>query len=307
MKQHPRFFDNTQLKSVVQLWLVTGGLISLLVLFVPNGNCEEFSDWESPKESKLPSKPIFTEADIQKLREDRYNSFLKKLQSSNLSEDNQEQVAHALSKAYSGVPICTFSFTLDSEGTDASSSEEKATWKVLKSGGTEHESNRKWREYSDSPVSYIPENPFDLSSGEVVAENRSQMMVRFHYKPESKISKFDDEEASVVLQYDWYAELTVDIRKAAPTKLSLSLDTEARRAQAPLLNIHTAKFELSYKFNESCNYYQISSKVFHIEGSSLFSGKYLLKTVRSFEDVSCKQPVEYLLPNKNELNFLELF
>lgn len=287
--------------------LIQGCFFSFLVAIVLQSNGEVTSAWEPTIESKLPNKPVFTLDDIRKFRDHRYIRFMESLSETQLSEENQELIALSLSQAYSGVPVCSFDFALDSAGSEAFPSEEKARWRVLKSGGIERENKLARRHLRDAPFSFVPNNPFDLVHGKVVVERKSSVKFRFPLIPQFIAPNLDSDAVRVLRKLDWIAELTVDIKNKAPRRLLLTLDSEDSRAHSPLVSFDVARVEYLYQYNESCQYYEVYSKLRHFEGTSLFSGDFLDKTIKTFTNVRCDIPITYLLPEVKELEFIERF
>lgn len=282
-------------------------IVCLLAVLVLNGNCEVTFEVETPVDSSLSSSTVFTVAEIQKYRDDRYHIFQESLSEASLSKAHRDLIARALSKTYSGVPLCSFSFTLDAQGNEASPSEEEAVWFVSGSGGTERENKEGQRHYRDAPISFIPNNPFDLAQGKLVSESKSSVKYRFPLTPRLIAPNLDSDAVRVLRKVDWVAELTVDTKQKAPISLLLTLANDDGRAHAPLVNIDVARVEFLYQYNDSCQYYEVFSKLRHFQGSSLFSGDFLDKTIKTFTNVQCEQPVAFLLPEKKELEFIERY
>ncbi len=190
--------------------LIKGCLISLLVLCVLSSNSGVSKDRESSVESQPANKTIFSTEDIQEFRESRYITFIDRLSDTQFSKENRELIAEALSKAYSGIPVCSFDFALDSKGNEAIPSEEEASWIVLKSGGAEHEHSQARRHFRDTPISFIPNNPFNMEHGTVVTERKSSVTFRFPFVPRLTAPNLDSDALRVLLKLDWIADLTVD-------------------------------------------------------------------------------------------------
>jgi len=279
----------------------------LLISLVLNGNCEVSSHAVSTLDSSTSGTTTLTIDEIQQYRDDRYHTFQESLSEAQLSRAHRDLIAHALSKTYSGVPLCSFSFSLDARGDKALPSEEEAVWIVPESGGTEREGNEDRRHYRDSPISYVPDNPFDLAQGTVVAESKSSVKFRFPLTPRLIAPNLHSDAVRVLRRVDWVAELTVDPEEQAPISLLLTLASDDGRAQAPLVNIDAARVEFLYQYNDSCQFYEVFSKMRLFKGSSLFSGDFLDKTIKTFKNVECEQPVAFLLPDKKELEFIERY
>ena len=282
-------------------------IVVLLVASALTGTCEVNSEGELKAESTIPNTKLLSIAEIQEYRNARYKSFLKSVSDTELSHENQELIATALSKSYSGIPICSFSFTLDARGNFASLSEEEAVWIVSKSGGTIREDSQAERHYRDAPFSYVPNKPFDLANGVVVAESRSTVKFRFPFTPRLVAPNLDSDAVRVLRKLEWIAELTVDTKNKAPLSLLLTIDDDNERAHSPLVTFDVVRVEFLYDYNASCEYYEVFSKLRHFEGTSIFSGDFLDKTIKTFKNVSCEQPVSYLLPEVKELEFLERY
>lgn len=282
-------------------------LACLLVGLVLNANSEVSSDAESTLDSSMSGTTTFTVAEIQQYRDDRYHIFREHLSESQFSKEHQDLIASALSKTYSGVPLCSFMFLLDARGNKAFPSEEEAVWIVSESGVMKREGNEDRRHYRDTPISYVPNNPFELAKGTVVSESKSSVKFRFPLTPRLVAPNLDSDAVSVLRKVDWVAELTVDTEQKAPNILLLTLASDDGRAQAPLVNIDVARVEFLYQYNDSCQYYEVFSKVRHFQGSSLFSGDFVDKTIKTFTSVECEQPVVFLLPEKEELEFIERY
>lgn len=292
---------------VNQIELIKGCFVCLLVVLVFNGNCEVTSAVVPPQDSSSTSGTIFTVAEIQEYREDRYHIFQESLSDASLTKEHRDLIASALSKTYSGVPLCSFTFALNAQGNEASPSEEEAVWIVSESGGTERMNNEDRRHYRDAPISFVPNNPFDLARGTVVGESKSSVKYRFPLTPRLIAPNLDSDAVRVLRKLDWVAELTVDTKQEAPISLLLTLASDDGRAHAPLVNVDVARVEFLYQYNDSCQYYEVFSKLRHFQGSSLFTGDFLDKTIKTFTNVQCKQPVAFLLPEKKELEFIERY
>ena len=115
----PRLLKNAKIFCEPEFPQINGCLISLLVFFVLSSNSEVSTEWESPVESQTASKTLYSTKDVQEFRENRYITFMDRLSNTQFSKENQELIAEALSKAYSGIPLCSFDFALDSEGNEA--------------------------------------------------------------------------------------------------------------------------------------------------------------------------------------------
>ena len=292
---------------MIRMKSIKSCFVCLLLALVITGNCEGASDRVSTIDSSSSSITTFSLAEIQKYRDDRYHNFQESLSEAQLSKQHQDLIARALSKTYSGIPLCSFSFTLDARGDKAFPNEDEAVWTVSASGGTERENNDDRRHYRDAPISYVPNNPFDLAQGTVVAENQSSVKFRFPMTPRLKAPNLHSDAVRVLRKVDWVAELTVDIKQKAPISLLLTLASDDGRAQAPLVNVDVARVEFLYKYNDSCQFYEVFSKLRLFKGSSLFSGDFLDKTIKTFTNVRCEQPVVFLLPEKKELEFIERY
>ncbi|MYD45666.1 MAG: hypothetical protein F4W92_04880 [Gammaproteobacteria bacterium] len=292
---------------MVQLDPIKSCFIWVLAALVLNGNCEVTSDSVSPLDASLHSTSIFNVTEIQQYRDDRYHAFQESLSKGKLSKEHQDLIARALSKAYSGIPLCSFKFTLDAQGNKAFPSEDEAVWIVTKLGGTESESSEDRRHYRDAPISYVPNNPFDLAQGTVVSESKSSVKFRFPMTPRLIAPNLDSDAVRVLRKVDWVAELTIDTKQKAPISLLLTLASDDGRAHAPLVSIDVARVEFLYQYNESCQFYEVFSKLRHFKGSSLFSGDFLDKTIKTFTNVQCEQPIAFLLPAKKELEFIERY
>ncbi|MXZ44042.1 MAG: hypothetical protein F4Z01_03565 [Gammaproteobacteria bacterium] len=283
------------------------GIVLLLVASALTGTCEVDSEGKLKADTTIPNTKLLSIAEIQEYRNARYESFLKSVSDTELSQENQELIATALSKSYSGIPLCSFSFTLDARGNLASPSEEEAVWIVSKSGGTIREDSKAQRHYRDAPFSYVPNKPFDLAQGVVVAKSRSTVKFRFPFTPRLVAPNLDSDAVRVLRKLEWIAELTVDTESKAPLSLLLTIEDDNERAHSPLVTFDVARVEFLYDYNASCEYYEVFSKLRHFEGTSIFSGDFLDKTIKTFKNVTCEQPVSYLLPEVKELEFLERY
>ncbi len=292
---------------MVQMDSIKHCFTCLLVGLVLNGNCEVSKDPVSTLDSSISSTTTFTVAEIQQYRDDRYHMFQESLSEAQLSEEHRDLIASALSKTYTGIPLCSFTFALDARGDKALPSEEEAVWIVTESGVTEQAGNEDQRHYRDSPISYVPNNPFDLAQGSVVSESKSLVKFRFPLTPRLIAPNLHSDAVRVLRKVDWVADLTVDPEQQAPISLLLTLASDDGRAQAPLVNIDVARVEFLYKYNDSCQFYEVFSKMRLFKGSSLFSGDFLDKTIKTFTNVECEQPVAFLLPEKKELEFIERY
>ena len=245
-------------------------------------------------------------------RETRYNDVVSKLSHTSITAEHQELLAHALSKVYVGIPLCSYTSSHEIQGKIFEDPGNSGKWNVLRrrvqrfSGelpeGTEFISKPLYSPMS--PFVYIPAIPFSLEEGTVVKKTSNAVTFSFpldtllfaHSRANAWIQWLSD-------QADWVIEFKVDKELQAPQTLKFRLAKAVKKRMQ--YSIDTVDVTMAFSYIEQCKIHALTSFKVRIEGSAAFRGKFVEEKRDSYTDIKCKIPPEYLHPYTPKVNFLD--
>ena len=210
-------------------------------------------------------------------RDERRETLVEALTSSNLSAEHQELIANAMAKLYVGVPVSSYTHTTRTHSSKEESIESTNTYHVRLAGHVERE-NHEYKSSLDNavPFLYFPPVPFVSESGKLVDESDSNATFEFELALMMENEGEDGMMSDLADKMKWVFEIRVNTVDQAPERLTVKLANTVRQRFL---------FKLS-----KC--------------SAIIVGRLDESVVLTNTDINCEQPVQFLLPDTQESSFL---
>ena len=248
----------------------------------------------------------FTVMDIEAMsvyRDERRETLVEALTRSNLSAEHQELVANAMAKVYVGVPVSSYTHTTRTHSSKEDSLESTNTYHVRLAGHIEREDH----EYKSSldnavPFLYFPPVPFVSESAKLLDESDSNATFEFELALMMENEGEDGMMSDLADKMKWVFEIRVNTVNQAPERLTVKLANTVR--QRFLFKLSKFQMDFDYSFIESCGCFAVNRMNTQIKGSAIIVGRLDESVVLTNTDISCEQPVQFLLPYTQESSFL---
>ncbi|MYC25954.1 MAG: hypothetical protein F4X56_08580 [Gammaproteobacteria bacterium] len=258
---------------------------------------EDESDSEPPPISDE-NAHSFTVMDVEAMnvyRDERRTELIESLTLSNLSTEHQELIANAIAKSYIGIPVSSFTYSSEFESSQEEDAESTVTYHVRSTGHIQRENLEVYHGLdTNNPFVYFPPVPFVSETGKLIKESDSSAQFAFDFKFPMEDMSEDDMMADFVETMKWTFEVTVSKADQAPEHITLKLAKPIRKRF--LFKLTTFQLDFHYSYVDSCDCFAVSKLNTQMKGSALFVGK-LDETVElTFTDISCEEPVRFLLP-----------
>lgn len=146
-----------------------------------------------------------------------------------------------------------------------------------------------------TPFTFNGDIPFDdFGEGRVIRENDSELTVRFTKnvdvpKEESSVEFLN--ELPFLKDVRWAMELTVDYNDQTLKRLSSYLAKPSRVMF--ICSLKTLKAAYDFEYFEDCGCVSVKERRVEVSGSIVFVGRMVHKSIVTYSDIACEQPVRY--------------
>ena len=257
-------------------------------------------------EQEITNYVAFTAMDEEAMRvyrEERRTELVESLSLSNLSAEHQELIASAIAKTYVGVPVSSFTFSSNVESSQEEDEESSITYHVRSTGHVQREDLEVYHSLdTNNPFMYFPPVPFVSETGKLLKESNSNATFQFDFEFPMDSEDEDEMMSEFADQMKWTVEITVSKVSEAPERLTISLAKPIRKRF--LFKMTTIQMDFQFKYIDGCDCFAVSTMNMEMKGSALFVGKLDESVELTFTDISCEQPVRFLLPETTDSSFL---
>lgn len=243
---------------------------------------------------------LIADFEIDSFQAELYHEFKEKFKSSKLKETHQDQLALALSKVVSKVPISTFRTTTITEQTGEETVEQTETFEVVGNGfiQSENEGSRTYFVGTTNPFTIDGDIPADdFGKGRVLKENESELTVRFIKDidiPTAESSVDFLKDLPFLKNIQWAMELTVDKNDQALKRFSSYLARPIRKMF--IFSVKTLKATYDFEYFEDCDCVGVKERRMEAAGSLIILGRIRQNSTVTYSDIACEEPVQYLAP-----------
>lgn len=252
-----------------------------------------------------PESETFEVLDVEAMnayQDERREALVEALTHSNLSAEHQELVANAMAKVYVGIPVSTFTHTIQTHSSRDDSTESTGMSHVSIAGHIQQEDI----EYTssldtNSPFLYFPPVPFEAETGKLLKESDSTVTFKFDF---DFLQLNEDDEgipAGIAEDMKWVFEISVNTVNQSPNRITVKLAKPFRKRF--LFKMSTMQMDFDYSFIESCSCFAVSRMSMSMKGSALIVGRLDESFELTHTDISCEQPVQFLLPDEKGSGF----
>ena len=236
-------------------------------------------------------------------REERRAELIESLALSTLSAEHQALIANAIAKIYVGIPVSSFTTTLRVESAKEDTVENTNTSHVSAAGHIQQENlDSKSRLDSTSPFVYFPPVLFVSETGKLLNESDSSITFEFEFQFPMDSENEDEMMAEFGDQMKWKTVITVNKASEAPERMTFKLAKTIRKRF--VFKMTKLNMDFHYSYIDSCECFAVSRSNMEMKGSAIFEGRFDESFLRTFTDISCEQPVQFLLPEKTDSSFL---
>ena len=248
----------------------------------------------------------FTVMDVEAMsayRDERRKTLVEALTRSNLGAEHQELIANAMAKVYVGIPVSTFTHTMRTHSSRDDSTESTNTSHVSVAGHIQQEDIEYTSSlHSNSPFLYFPPVPFDVETAKMLDESDSTVTFEFDFDFLKLNEDEDGMPAGIAEDMKWVFEITVNTVNQSPEHITVKLAKPFRKRF--LFKMTTLQLDFDYSFIESCGCFAVSRMNMSMKGSALIVGRLDESFELTNTDISCEQPLQFLLPDTQESSFL---
>ena len=297
--------------------VITTCLSMLTILSIGSFSYGQDEDDQTTPQNTEPNNVAFTLMDVGAMtahRGERRDTLAKSLSESNLSAEHQKLVSNAIAKAYVGVPVSSFTQTTKDSGYFNEMANKLIFGKegpfeasrrvnVKVAGHIERENAPARLPLSaNNPFMYFSAVPFVSESGRLQSESDSSATFEFDYH----FPLFHDAEdamfANLAKKMKWVFEISVSKADLTPERITVKLVKPVRKRF--VFAISMIQMDFYYSYVESCGSFAVSKMKQLFQTSMIFEGKSEELGEVTHSEISCEQPVQFLLPEESENRFL---
>ena len=284
----------------------TAHLMILLVFGLATHNyADDVDDAQTLQitESEVEAFTVMDVTAMRAYRNERLETLADALTRSNLSAEHQGLVANAMAKVYVGVPVGSYTHTTRTHSSREDPTESTNTYHVRAAGHIQRD-NLEYKRSLDnaSPFLYFPPVPFVAESGKLLDKSDSSATFQFEFDLLMENEGEDDMMSDLTEKMKWLFEIRVNTVDQAPERLTVKLAKTVR--QRFLFKLTKLQMDFDYTFIDSCGCYAVSKMSMQMKGSAIFVGRLDESAELSNTDISCEQPVQFLIPDELESSFL---
>lgn len=257
-------------------------------------------------EQEITNYVAFTAMDEEAMkvyREERRTELVESLSLSNLSAEHQELIASAIAKIYVGIPVSSYTFSSKVESSQEEDEESSISYHVRPTGHIQRGNLEVYHSLdTNNPFMYFPPVPFVSETGKLIRESDSTATFQFDFEFPMDSEDEDEMMAEFADQMKWTVEITVSKASEAPERLTIDLAKPIRKRF--LFKMTNIKMDFHYSYIDDCDCFAVSRMNMQMKGSALFVGKLDESVELTYTDISCEQPVQFLLPETTDSSFL---
>ena len=283
--------------------------VSFISIFLASSGTLYHGDDESILDSPLiadPNTNAFTLMDDGAMivyRDERRAKLVKSLALSKLSSEHQELIANAMAKVYVGIPVSSYTFSTKFESSQDENSESTNTSHVRAAGHIQRGSLEVYHSLdTNSPFLYFPPVPFESDTGKLLKESDEVAQFEFDYDFPVEVTDEDGMMSDVAEKMRWVFEFTVDRVDQSPVRITVKLVKPVRKLFR--FKLSKVQLDIEYAFVDGCDCFGVSRLKQQMEGSALIGGKLEESFELTNTDITCEQPVQYLLPEATDSSFV---
>ena len=266
---------------------------------------DDLNDEQSPKTADS-NGDTFKLMDIEAMnayQEERRDKLIESLALSKLSTEHQELLANAMAKIYVGIPVSSYTHTIRANSRDHEPIDSSQTSVVSAAGHIKRENASDIQSLdADSPFIYFPPTPFTPETGKLIEESNSLAKFVFDFDLPMARESEGDMLSEMSEKMKWVIEITVNKTDHAPELVVLKLDKPVRKRF--LFKLTTLRVEFHYSFIDSCSCFAVSRLSTEMKGSAIIVGRLDEISEKTYGDINCEQPLQYLLPEARKSGFL---
>ena len=301
------FLGTTHMRTTnIQRSVKTAHLTILLVFgFASLVDADDVDDARTLQitESEVEAFTVMDVPAMRAYRNERLETLADALTRSNLSAEHQGLVANAMAKVYVGVPVSSYTHTTRTHSSKEDSTERTNTYQVRVSGHIQRDNLEYTSSLDDAmPFLYFSPVPFVPESGKLLDESDSTATFRFELDDLMENEGNDDMMSELAEKMKWLFEIQVNTVDQAPERLTVKLAKTVR--QRFLFKLTKFQMDFDYMFIDSCGCYAVSKMSVQMKGSAIVVGRLDESVELSSTDISCEQPVQFLIPDELESSFL---
>lgn len=281
----------------------------LLILFVIGVATVVYTNDVEDTKTKQTTKSeseAFSVLDVEGMnayRDERRDRLVEALTRSDLSTEHQKLVANAMAKTYVGVPVSSYTHTTRVDSVQSGSSESTFTSHVSVDGHIQRENLEYTHSlHTNSPFLYFAPVPFVAETGILLNASNTYRTFKFDFNLMMDKEGEDDMMSDLAKKMKLVFEITVNTVDQAPERITVKLAKPVRKRF--LFKMSEMQMDFDYSFIENCGCFAVSRLNMDMKGSSLFDGRLDETFELSFSDISCEEPVQFLVPDEPENSFL---
>ena len=261
----------------------------------------------------VPEGTAFKVMDVEAMRayrDARREILLEALAQSKLESHQRTLVANAVAKAYVGIPVSSYTEStqtkvnkvVSADGTDTrwEVTDSTDTFHVKVDGHLQQESLEQTSNLGSSKTFlHLHPVPFDAKTARLLEESESTATFEFDFDWSLEYEEEDEDEvkSDYAEPPKWVLELKVNIDDLAPELISVKLISTRYRVLGSRTH---AQFDFEYAFIESCECFAVNKAKHRVWGSTLDFGRLVRDIETTSTEISCEQPMKFLLPNVQE-------
>ena len=155
---------------------------------------------------------------------------------------------------------------------------------------------------SNNPFMYFPAVPFVAESGKLLRESDSSATFAFDYHFPLFHNAEDEMFANLAKKMKWVFEISVSKADLTPERITVKLAKPVRKRF--VFTFKTIQMDFHYLYTESCGCVTVSEMKSLMQSSMVIEGTTEESSEETFSEITCEQPVQFLLPEENENKLL---
>ncbi|MXZ44960.1 MAG: hypothetical protein F4Z01_08330 [Gammaproteobacteria bacterium] len=300
-----------------QCAVIANYLSILTILSIGSFSYAQDEDDQATPQNTDSNSVAFTLMDVEAMtahRDERRDTLAEALTESKLSAEHQRLVSNAIAKAYVGVPVSSFTQTTKASGffneivnlqiTGEEGPIEASSRVDVKVAGHVERENALFKLplSSNNPFMYFSSVPFVAESGKLQSESDSSATFEFDYHFPLFHDAEDEMFANLAKKMKWVFEISVSKADLTPERITVKLAKPVRKRF--VFAISKIQMDFYYSYIESCGSFAVSKMKELFQTSMIIEGKQEELSEYTYSEITCEQPVQFLLPEENENSFL---